>query len=532
MGGVNHTLMKQGQVRRGQLGYVLDTPYTWSYYKYMSPLLLSYVARLNGFRMPSPDMPFTYCDLGCGNGVTINLLAAAYPHAQFYGVDFNPDHIRAAQAVAEQAGLSNVTFITAPFSELDHHDLPQFDFIAMQGVYSWVGGQIRIEIRAAIDKLLKPGGMVYLCYNTLPGASHLIPIWKMMHVFSAGVKGGSVDKARHALKQIVALRKRNTAFFRENSAAGPYVDNLAKRDPRYLVHDFFNGCYEPQYFADVASGFADLGLRYSGSARLYRNNFRNIVSSRHSAHVEQTESVEEQMARLSLVRNESFRWDTFIRAREPVAESERGTLFDDLRVAPTRTGAEIIMSGTFSIGRRHLTTDTPLIAVLMECAYGGKMSVAEILSDARLSGFDRDEALSAMHDLLAGEVLQTILRPYADVQQEPQGQLRFAERVSLALLEARHMEEGKTYVSAPALGAAVRLSFMNGLVAWATDCVDMPARTEHIAVQLTKLTPQRAAALGLPEKLTRGWINEQVTRFDAKTLPWLIQTGVFVTDHG
>ncbi len=55
--------------------YVQDVPYTWSFFRYQSPLLMNYAAALNGFAAPALDRGFSYCDLGCGNGVTVNLLA-------------------------------------------------------------------------------------------------------------------------------------------------------------------------------------------------------------------------------------------------------------------------------------------------------------------------------------------------------------------------------------------------------------------------------------------------------------------------
>ena len=38
----------------------------------------------------------TYCELGCGYGLTTLILAASNPQMSFVGVDFNPTHIVAA----------------------------------------------------------------------------------------------------------------------------------------------------------------------------------------------------------------------------------------------------------------------------------------------------------------------------------------------------------------------------------------------------------------------------------------------------
>ncbi len=61
--------------------YVLDTVYTWGFYADQSPVLMNYVARVNGVDMPPVERPFTYLELGCGNAMTSNILADALPPA-------------------------------------------------------------------------------------------------------------------------------------------------------------------------------------------------------------------------------------------------------------------------------------------------------------------------------------------------------------------------------------------------------------------------------------------------------------------
>lgn len=91
--------------------YVTDVPYTWSFFNYQSPELLSFVARLNGYNAPRMDTAFTYLDLGCGNGVTANLLADAMPSSQFYGCDFNAEHIENAENFATLGGWRTPIFV-------------------------------------------------------------------------------------------------------------------------------------------------------------------------------------------------------------------------------------------------------------------------------------------------------------------------------------------------------------------------------------------------------------------------------------
>ena len=55
-------------------------------------------------------------------------------------------------------------------------DLPEFDFIGLHGVWSWVSPENQKIIINFIRKKLKVGGVVYISYNTLPGWLQMIPL--------------------------------------------------------------------------------------------------------------------------------------------------------------------------------------------------------------------------------------------------------------------------------------------------------------------------------------------------------------------
>ena len=138
---------------------VIDKPYTWYYHRGQSPIRINYVARLKGVNTKPHTDPFTYLELGCGNGVTANALAASFPRGEFVAADMNPEHIDNAVSLADKGGLSNVRFINKRFEEIYNEDLPSFDYITLHGVYSWVSADVRREIRDIIDKFLAPGGL-------------------------------------------------------------------------------------------------------------------------------------------------------------------------------------------------------------------------------------------------------------------------------------------------------------------------------------------------------------------------------------
>jgi len=74
-------------------------------------------------------------ELGCGQGYTANLIAAANPAVDYAAIDFNPAHIAGASALAALAGTKNARFGEALFAEFaeDNGEGP-FDIIGLQGV--------------------------------------------------------------------------------------------------------------------------------------------------------------------------------------------------------------------------------------------------------------------------------------------------------------------------------------------------------------------------------------------------------------
>ena len=81
-------------------GYVTNTDYTSHFYPYLAPQAQNFAVLLAGAMPADISDGFTYCELGCGQGYTTALLAAANPGGRFWGVDFNPSHIAGANKMS------------------------------------------------------------------------------------------------------------------------------------------------------------------------------------------------------------------------------------------------------------------------------------------------------------------------------------------------------------------------------------------------------------------------------------------------
>ncbi|MGD9762113.1 MAG: class I SAM-dependent methyltransferase [Candidatus Binatia bacterium] len=106
-------------------------------------------------------------DVGCGAGRAVALLARAFPHSRFTGVDFSADAITAARAEAERLGLRNVTYDVADAASWEAP--ASFDLVmTFDAVHDQAAPR---RVLRNIHRALRPGG-VYLMQD-IGVSSHL-----------------------------------------------------------------------------------------------------------------------------------------------------------------------------------------------------------------------------------------------------------------------------------------------------------------------------------------------------------------------
>ena len=127
--------------------YTQDVEFNSGFGALQTPIHLYTAASLCGVSAAPVNRHFRYLDLACGNGLTLSLLADAYPFAEFVGIDINPDHINGARERARSAGLSNLQFIEADIADLVAEKFEAFDYCAISGVYSWLDTDRRRQTR-------------------------------------------------------------------------------------------------------------------------------------------------------------------------------------------------------------------------------------------------------------------------------------------------------------------------------------------------------------------------------------------------
>ena len=294
-------------------GYVTEVLYTEHFFRELSPAWLNYVATIKGCQPRPLNEGFTYLELGCGLGQSVALIAGAHPQGRFYGVDFNPAHVDWARRYAAQVQIPNVEFLERSFLDLTASEIPECDFIVLHGVYAWVGPEVRAGIQRIIRERLKPGGIVYISYNAMPGWAADGPLQKLVLEASQHLSGDASQRTHAALKMVEELAGAKFSYFVQTPTAGKMAAKMAERNSNYLAHEFLNEHWTPFYSSDVADEMATAKLNFVGSATLAENHLELLGTDELQAKIKAQPTERLRQLYQDLAQNQRFRRDVFVR---------------------------------------------------------------------------------------------------------------------------------------------------------------------------------------------------------------------------
>ncbi len=246
-------------------GYISDIDYTYGYYAELNPNSIKIPFLMAGLEAPKFT---TACELGFGQGMTVNAHAAA-SDVEWYGTDFNPSQVSFAKELAEISG-NNAKLYDQSFKEFcARDDLPDFDFIGLHGIFSWVTIENREIIIDFIRCKLKVGGVLYISYNTLPGWSAASPIRHMLteHDHMHGSLGQGIGKRVEAsigfTRELLQLCQ---PLVQQVPSMPKRLDDISKQNPNYLAHEYFNREWHPMYFSEMADWLSPTKTTFACSA--------------------------------------------------------------------------------------------------------------------------------------------------------------------------------------------------------------------------------------------------------------------------
>lgn len=249
-------------------GYTSDIPYTYGYYRELNPLMAKLLFLNKGLAFPHIPVA-TACELGFGQGMSINLHAASSPSV-WYGTDFLPSQVSFASSIAARYSSASTYLFDNSFEAFaQRDDLPQFDFIGLHGIWSWISHENQRHIVEIIRKHLKVGGIVYISYNTPPGFTPFEPVRQIMHEYwkkfciSDASRTAELDRLTGFLQQLLSV---DPAYIRLFPLLKQRVESALTQDKHYLIHEYLNESWEPVHFADLAQALSEAKVDFACSA--------------------------------------------------------------------------------------------------------------------------------------------------------------------------------------------------------------------------------------------------------------------------
>ncbi|ALH95293.1 class I SAM-dependent methyltransferase [Acinetobacter equi] len=303
-------------------GYQTEVNYTYGYYKELSPNYQKFCLLLNGIDTPKETEGHTHCELGFGQGVSLNIHAASHL-GQFFGTDFNPAHAAHANMLAEQA-QTHQRFYDHSFEELLSEDLPLFDSISLHGIWSWISYENQLIILKFIRKFLKPNGVVYISYNCVTGWAANMPIRELFYSYFKfnSTSTNPIQKVKEALEFSEKLLEQKPTFSINNPNALSRLQELKNSNPNYLIHEYLNQDWQCFSFQQIVRLFDEIKLSFAGSIDLNTNLDKINLSEAHQAFLEQIEHPIFKEQCRDYFNNTQFRRDLFIRGKVSLTPSQ------------------------------------------------------------------------------------------------------------------------------------------------------------------------------------------------------------------
>lgn len=334
-------------------GYVSEIQYTYGYYSELNPLRVKLAFLNNGLKCPKF---VSACELGFGQGISTNIHAAS-SLTTWVGNDFNPSQAAFAQELANfsesKARLYDDSF--ADFAIRD--DLPDFDYIGLHGIWSWISDVNREIIVEFIKRKLKVGGVLYISYNTQPGWAAMIPMRDLLTEFSSdlGSSGrGITSKIDNALAFVDQLMSTNPKYLKAYPEIIPRLIDIKSKSRNYLAHEYFNKDWDPMTFSEVRKWLEPAKIEFACSAN-YLDHIDRINLS--NDQVDFLKQFDDDMFKQSLrdfMVNQQFRKDYWVKGPRKLTLLEKNEELSALTILLISPVENISLKITGSLGEASM----------------------------------------------------------------------------------------------------------------------------------------------------------------------------------
>jgi len=504
-------------------GYVADIGYTFGYYTELNPFR-SKLALLNAGIVP--PKPGTHCELGFGQGLSVNIHSAA-SDVTWFGTDFNPAQACYAQELASACSNAAQLFDQSFAEFCTRSDLPDFDSIGLHGIWSWINDENRKLIMDFIRRKLKVGGVVYVSYNTQPGWAAMVPVRELLtvHANRMGPDGKSIiTKIDEALDFAMKLMVAKPSFAKANSQIVDRLKKINDQDRSYLAHEYFNRDWMPMSFAAMSEWMSPAKMEFACSA-----NYLDAIDSINltPAQIKILSAIDDlivkQMTRDFCV-NQQFRKDYWIKGVRKLNAFDQAKQMRSTRVVLCVPRSDVVLKINTPLGEASLT----------EKVYG---PILDVLADHQSHSLGELEKQLSSKGIVLSQLVQaamvlTGMSVLAEVQEES---VQTIARLKTSKLNSHLMEKAQSskeihFLASPVTGGGVAVGRFAQLFLLARERGHLTAESCAKATwEILSSQNQRLIKEGKVLETEQDNLNEiksQVMEFESKSLMILKSLGI------
>ena len=436
-----------------QDGYISEINYIHGYFSELSPTRLKLALLSKGIAHSMSQTP-SYLELGFGQGLSL-MINAATGSGHYYGTDFNPSQV--AHAVELAAAVDkDISLFDAGFEELlAGHELPEFDIIALHGIWSWVSPETRAAIVDIVKRKLKPGGVLYISYNVTPGWSPAVPLRHLMAEYAkTTATGGILDRVKQSIGFVEQVIGANALYFQANPALAELLKQIKNQDINYVAHEYFNGTWDPMPFSQISQVLAGAKVNFAASANLMDNleavsmpeAARPIINALHDTNLRETTK--------DYFINQRFRRDIFVKGPRQMSAYEIGKAIEEIGfylIGDPKARPKTVPTSIGSADLRDAIHDP--IAEAMASFKGRAVTIPEILSHKACKGITKWQVWEAM-------LVQTVVGFVAPACESdtPEEDLASSKRLNALICAKAAYSGNMAFLAAPRIGTAIAVN--------------------------------------------------------------------------
>jgi SAM-dependent methyltransferase len=447
-------------------GYNAAVDYTYEFQNFLIPDRLILACMMQGFK-PSASIlsggrederKLVYCELGCGQGLTLNLMAARDPGGRYFGLDYSPNQIANARAFAEAGDIANVTFLEESFEDLSKLDIPDCDVIVMHGIWTWVSKEMQDHILSFMRRKLKPGGICYVSYNCMVGRNDF-PLRELLRVAErTSSVVGEEKRVEDAVEFAIKVAEGGAGYFQGHPIAKTHLDGLLEYKTPYIMHEYLNANWSPTFFHDVSASMAQAKLTFAGQVDHIRNRIDFVLPPEAMAFRDRLSSVEDTEFLKDMWHGNTFRKDIYVKGTRRITLAEFEQIVAPLRFARVKKAEELTLEVPTLRGKFNMSS--LLFTPIHERLKKGIITGAELTDLARQHGQNIVEVLQLL--FIAGQIALCVDEDAVERVSES------CSKFDNAIWASVERGEELFIASLPGLGSGVNLGLINYLMWRAT----------------------------------------------------------------